>query len=58
LQLSFGVRKHLRIHDRRMTSQELIKLLSGPLGAFAAAWMGAHLGFRKTRKERALDRVV
>jgi hypothetical protein len=41
-----------------MTIQELLKLLGGPVGAFAAAWLGAHLGFRKTRKERALDRTV
>src|SRR5687768_10730084 len=41
-----------------MTTQELLKLLSGPAGAFAAAWLGAHLAFRKTRKERALDRKV
>jgi hypothetical protein len=35
-----------------------ISLLGAPIGAFAAAWVGAHLGFRRTRKERALDRVV
>lgn len=41
-----------------MTVPEIMKSLGGPIGAFAAAWLGAHLGFRKTRKERGLDRVV
>ena len=27
-------------------------------GAFLAAWLGAYLGFRRSRKERALDRRV
>jgi hypothetical protein len=33
-------------------------LLSAAVGAFFAAWAGAHLGFRRTKKERALDRRV
>jgi hypothetical protein len=37
---------------------EVAKFLAAPIGAFLAAWLGAHLGFRKTRKERALDRSV
>jgi hypothetical protein len=41
-----------------MSVADIAKILGGPIGAFAAAWLGAHLGFRKTRKERALDRVV
>ena len=32
--------------------------LSGALGAFIAAWAGAYLGFRRTKKERALDRRI
>jgi hypothetical protein len=30
----------------------------GGTGAFLAAWFGAHLGFRRSRKERALDRTI
>ena len=41
-----------------MSFPDVAKLLGGPLAAFIAAWLGAHLGFRKTRKERALDRVI
>jgi hypothetical protein len=37
---------------------DVAKFLAAPIGAFVAAWLGAHLGFRKTRKERALDRSV
>ena len=40
-----------------MTPQ-LLTLISGMVGAFAAAWFGAQLAFRRTRKERALDRRV
>ena len=32
--------------------------LSGALGAFIAAWAGAYIGFRRGRKERALDRRI
>lgn len=41
-----------------MTDLDIMKLLGGALGAFAAAWLGAHMAFRKTRKERGLDHVV
>lgn len=33
-------------------------LLSGAAGAFMAAWAGAYIGFRRGKKERALDRRV
>jgi len=36
----------------------LITLLSGAAGAFIAAWAGAYIGFRRSRRERALDRRV
>src|SRR5688500_27268 len=36
----------------------LITLLSGAAGAFVAAWLGAQLGFRRNKKERALDRRI
>lgn len=36
----------------------LITLLSGAAGAFVAAWAGAQLGFRRTKKEKALDRRI
>ena len=32
--------------------------LTGAVGAFFAAWLGAHLGFRRSRKERALERTI
>jgi hypothetical protein len=41
-----------------MTRPEIATSLAGPVAAFVAAWLGAHLAFRKTRKERALDRSV
>lgn len=41
-----------------MPISDIVKLLGAPAGAFVAAWIGAHLGFRTTRKERALDRSV
>jgi len=41
-----------------MTWTELLKLLGAPVGAFVAAWAGAHLGFRRTKRERALDRRI
>lgn len=41
-----------------MIPSSLIPVLSGALGAFFAAWAGAQLGFRKSKKERALDRRV
>jgi hypothetical protein len=36
----------------------LVTLLSGAAGAFVAAWSGAQLGFRRSKKERALDRRI
>jgi hypothetical protein len=36
----------------------LITLASGALGAFVAAWAGAYVGFRRGKKERALDRRI
>jgi hypothetical protein len=35
-----------------------LTLVSGAAGAFFAAWAGAFLGFRRTRRERGLDRLV
>lgn len=32
--------------------------LSGGAGAFGAAWIGAYVGFRRSKKERALDRRI
>jgi len=31
---------------------------SGAAGAFIAAWVGAYLGFRRSKRERALDRRI
>ncbi len=36
----------------------VITFISGAVGAFVAAWAGAYLGFRRSKKERALDRRV
>ncbi len=33
-------------------------LITGAVGAFIAAWAGAYVGFRRGKKERALDRSV
>lgn len=41
-----------------MSLLEIAKAFSSLAGAFAAAWFGAYLAFRKTRKERKLDRSV
>jgi hypothetical protein len=41
-----------------MDLSEIPKATAGSVGALAAAWLGAHLGFRKARKERALDCIV
>lgn len=35
-----------------------LTFISGSAGAFIAAWVGAHLGFRRSKKERALDRRI
>jgi hypothetical protein len=37
---------------------DLTTLISGAVGAFVAAWAGAYIGFRRGKKERALDRRI
>ena len=41
-----------------MNYLELAKVGGPVIGAFLAAWAGAQLGFRKSKKERALDRRI
>lgn len=41
-----------------ISTKDAFTILAPIFGAFLAAWLGAHLGYRKTRKERALDRIV
>lgn len=36
----------------------IVSLISGAAGAFIAAWAGAYVGFRRGKKERALDRRI
>lgn len=55
--LTGRVRWHTRAHAG-MIWTELLKMLGAPAGAFAAAWAGAHLGFRRTKRERALERRI
>ena len=37
---------------------QVLTVLASVLGAFMAAWVGAYFGFRRTKRERALDRRV
>ena len=39
-------------------SAVLLNLLAGAAGAFLAAWAGAYLGFRRSKKETARDRQI
>jgi len=41
-----------------MIPEWALTFISGGAGAFIAAWVGAYLGFRRSKKERALDRRV
>src|ERR1035437_1305730 len=41
-----------------MIPDSALTFISGSAGAFIAAWVGAYLGFRRSKKERALDRRV
>jgi hypothetical protein len=36
----------------------ILSFVTGAVGAFIAAWAGAYVGFRRGRKERALDRKL